>query len=106
MRCRLRTLLIGVVLTWVAAIAGAVCGGLIAQNRISSSLIPSPENVRFALAWGGVWGLIPSGFALAVLVEHRSNSMAVNRWWLCSLIELGIASGVSFYWVAVISACI
>jgi hypothetical protein len=95
-----------VAMTWISAICGSVLGGSIAQLRVSGSLIPNLEILRFAAGWGLVWGLIPAGVAMAILAESKPGANSLNVRWLAGWLAVGLATGLSFYVVAVISASI
>ncbi len=77
MRFRLGTLPL-IAASWLAAVAGAVFGGVLAylENGFAAAL----GIVPFAIAWGGVFGLVPAGIAAVVLVETTA-SRSFNGWW-------------------------
>jgi hypothetical protein len=104
MQYRLRTLLI-LLSAWLMAALGAVVGILFANQRISAELLPSADNVIFAIAWGLALGTIPSLGLTAVSVER---AFATRHLWYyaaaCSAIAM--ASACTLYIFAVSTAAI
>jgi len=105
MRNRLPTLLILTAATWLVSLVGAVCGELLANERSFSSYIPSIENVWFSVAWGLVFGIIPSGFVAALLADDGIVS-SPKKWLPVLWVIVATASGMSLYLFSVTSASI
>ena len=104
-RYELRTLLILTAATWLVSLLGAVCGELLANERIASSYMPSRENLWFSVAWGLVFGIIPSGFVAALLADDGIVS-SPKKWLPILWIVVATASAMSLYIFVVTSASI
>jgi hypothetical protein len=104
MQYRLRTLLIRVVVTWIATLVGAVCGALAANQNLGNNLALSFESARFAIYWGVAFGLIPAGASAALTTEYASDATTFGRWWLVAWSVMGIGSGITLYYFATFAA--
>lgn len=103
MRYRLRVLLIPL-LSWALAVAGALGGMFLANSRISDGWLPSQANLVFAVAWGVVFGIIPTFGMAAYVVDNGSRLGTMWVWVVCSAIAA--VSGFSLYYFAVSTAAV